>query len=201
MSPHLGADGLVQVTCRPVHLNFLTVFTSLACYIGRTPLLPPITACCWAGRGEGCRPRNTWRPPTLVGSPVFSSAQDVNSPSSPACATLPQGRTHTRRFEDPHGSARRLLTARLWGPHLLATVRTVSNYAELRSFRLNMCIDAPECTTSSLSSGFIADGGGRHHTSESEKKVALSFSLSLKMFLASLHASPRAHRSCLRVSS
>ena len=33
------------------------------------------------------------------------------------------------------------------------------------------------------------------------EKVAWSFSLSLKIFLANLHASPRAHRSCLSVSS
>ena len=37
----------------------------------RTPLLPPITAGCWAGIGEDCRPRTTWRPLTLAGSPVL----------------------------------------------------------------------------------------------------------------------------------
>ena len=63
-----------------------------------------------------------------------------------------------------------------------------------------MCIDAPESTTNSLSSGFIKDGAGTHH-SVGEKKVALSFSLSFETFLSNLHASPRAHRSRLSVSS
>ena len=56
-------------------------------------------------------------------------------------------------------------------------------------------------TTNSLTLVFIKDGAGRHHSLVSEKKVALSFSLSFKIFLASLHASPREHRSCLAVSS
>ena len=64
----------------------------------------------------------------------------------------------------------------------------VSNSAEFRSFLLNMCIDAPESTTNSLSSGFIADGAGRHQTSVSEKKEASHVSagtslLSLSLFL------------------
>ena len=49
----------------------------------------------------------------------------------------------------------------------------VSNSAEFKSFLLIMCIDAPEATTNSLSSGFIVDGAGRHQTSEGEKNVAL----------------------------
>ena len=91
-------------------------------------------------------------------------------------------RTHTAS-----GSSqvrRRLSTARLGDPISLATVmrfhkiRTVSNSAQLRSFRLNMCIDAPASTKNSLSSGFITDAAGRHHTSVSEKKPPLSFVLS-----------------------
>ena len=63
-----------------------------------------------------------------------------------------------------------------------------------------MCMLALE-STDSLSSGFIADGRGKLHSLVGEKKVALSVSLSFKMFLASLHASPRAHRSSLSISS
>ena len=36
--------------------------------------------------------------------------------------------------------------------------------AEFKSFLLIMCIDAPESTTNSPSSGFIADGAGTHHS-------------------------------------
>ena len=76
---------------------------------------------------------------------------------------------------------------------LLETL-TVSNSAEFRSFLLDVCMDAPESTTNSLSSGFILDGAGRHDSLVSEKKVALSVSLSFTIFLANLHASPRAQR-------
>ena len=37
----------------------------------RTPLLPPITAGCWAGVSEDCRLRTTLRPLTLASSLVF----------------------------------------------------------------------------------------------------------------------------------
>ena len=40
-----------------------------------------------------------------------------------------------------------------------------------------MCIDAPESTTNSLSSGLTVDGEGRHHFSEGEKNAALFFLL------------------------
>ena len=76
-----------------------------------------------------------------------------------------------------------------------------SNSAESKSFLLNMCMLAPVSTTNSLSSSFITDGAGRHHWLVGEYNVALSVSLSLKIFLANLHASPRAHRSCLSISS
>ena len=59
-----------------------------------------------------------------------------------------------------------------------------------------MCMLAPESTRNSLSSGFIADGAGRHYSLVGEKRVTLSVSLSFKIFLANLHASPRTHRSC-----
>ena len=78
---------------------------------------------------------------------------------------------------------------------------TVSNSAEFRSFLLNMCVLAPESTTNCLPSGFMGDGSSKLHSLAGEKKVVLSVSLSFKMFLANLHASPRAHRSCLSISS
>ena len=40
-------------------------------------------------------------------------------------------------------------------------------------WRLTICILAPESTTNSRSSGFLADGAGRHHSVVSEKKVSL----------------------------
>ena len=83
---------------------------------------------------------------------------------------------------------------------LLETL-TVSNSAEFRSLLLNMCMLAPESSTNSLSSGFVADGAERLRSLVSEKKVALSFAFSFKILLANPHASPRAHRSCLSISS
>ena len=37
VSPHSGADGLVQGELPPISPEFLTVFTSLACYLGALP--------------------------------------------------------------------------------------------------------------------------------------------------------------------
>ena len=48
----------------------------------------------------------------------------------------------------------------------------ISISALLKSFLLIMCIDAPESTTNSLSSGFNVDAG-RQVFSEGEKNVAL----------------------------
>ena len=76
----------------------------------------------------------------------------------------------------------------------------VSNSAEFKSFLLIMCIDA-QSTANSLSSGLRFDGAGRHQFSEGEKNAVLSFSFNFRMFLASLHAASRAHRSCHSVSS
>ena len=91
-------------------------------------------------------------------------------------------RTHAT--SGPSRVRRRLSTARLGDPISVATVmgfleiRTVSNSAQLRSIRLNMCIHAPASTQNSLSSGLITDAAGRHHTSVSEKKLPLSFASS-----------------------
>ena len=51
----------------------------------------------------------------------------------------------------------------------------ISILALLKSFLLIMCIDSPESTTNSLSSGLIVDGEGRHQVSEGEKNVVLCF--------------------------
>ena len=90
-----------------------TVFTSLACYPGAPLAATENTAGCWAGVGEDCRLRTTWRPLTLAGSPVPPCAslevlatparrvprQDVNSPFIPCvCRPSDQRCAHTRRF-------------------------------------------------------------------------------------------------------
>ena len=74
----------------------------------------------------------------------------------------------------------------------LLDVVKVTNSVEFKSFLLIMCIDAPESTTNSLSSGLRIDGAGRHQFSEGEKNAVLSFSLNFRIFLASLHAASRA---------
>ena len=50
-----------------------------------------------------------------------------------------------------------------------------------------LCIDAPESTTNSRSSG-LRDDAGRHLFSEGEKNVALSCPFIFNTLLASLHA-------------
>ena len=76
----------------------------------------------------------------------------------------------------------------------------VSISASLKSFLLIMCIDAPESTTNSLSSGFNVDAG-RHLFSGDEKNVALFSPLIFKTLLANFHAASRAACSCHSVSS
>ena len=66
---------------------------------------------------------------------------------------------------------------------------------------LSMCIDAPQSTTNSLSSGFFEGGAGDDQTSEGETNVTLSLSLTLWTFLAKSNASLRAHLSSYRISS
>ena len=67
-------------------------------------------------------------------------------------------------------------------------------------FLLIICIDAPESTTNSLSSGFRFDAS-KHLFAKSEKNVALSCSFILNTLLASFHAASRAACSCHSVSS
>ena len=76
----------------------------------------------------------------------------------------------------------------------------VSISASFKSFLLIICIDAPESTTNSLSSGFNVDAG-RHLFSGGEKNVALSGSFNFNTLLASFHAASRAPCSCHSVSS
>ena len=72
----------------------------------------------------------------------------------------------------------------------------VSISASLKSFfLLIICIDAPESTTNSRSSGFNVDAGG-HLFSGDEKNVALWCSFNLNTLLASFHAASRAPWSC-----
>ena len=122
MSPHSGADGLVQAELPPTSPEFLTVFTSLACSPWRTCRV-----------GEDCRPRTTWRPLTLAGSPAlpplrltggFCHAdktvprQDVNS-SFPSLRVPPMDQrcSHTRRFGTLAGPPPPV-KPKPWGPHL-----------------------------------------------------------------------------------
>ena len=94
VSPHPGADGLVQSELPPCRW-ILTVFTSLACYPG-DPVDVSDKRLAWAGVGEYSRPRTTWCPLTLACSPVF-----------PPCAThwrystTPTGRYHGRTLVRP----------------------------------------------------------------------------------------------------
>ena len=77
----------------------------------------------------------------------------------------------------------------------------VSISASFKSFLLIICIDAPESTTNSRSSGLRFDCAGRHLFSDGEKNVALFFSFNLNTLLASFHAASRAPCSCHSVSS
>ena len=76
----------------------------------------------------------------------------------------------------------------------------VSISASLKSFLLIICIDTPELTTNSRSSGQRFDAG-RHLFSEGEKTVALSCSFNFNTLLASFHAASRAPCFCHSVSS
>ena len=68
--------------------------------------------------------------------------------------------------------ALKLMTGACWD---CSRRRHYNNSVECSSFLLNMCMDAQESTTNSLSSSFITDGAGRNHSLVNEKKVALSF--------------------------
>ena len=61
----------------------------------------------------------------------------------------------------------------------LLDVVTVSILAEFTSFSQIMCVDAPESTTNSLSSGLRVHAG-RHLFSEGEKNAVLFFSFNFR---------------------
>ena len=100
----------------------LTVFTSLACFPGRTSRI-----------SGDCHPRTTWRPLTLfwatqffllcVSLEVFATSTGryhgrmLNHPSSPACATLLSRCLHTRRFGTLASPPPPVMDMP-WGPHL-----------------------------------------------------------------------------------
>ena len=74
VSPHSGADGLVQGWAAAHFTWILTVFTSFACYPGRTSRI-----------GEDCRYRTTWRPLTsLAMRPSFPTPQGLRSVRHPS---------------------------------------------------------------------------------------------------------------------
>ena len=78
---------------------------------------------------------------------------------------------------------------------------TVSSSAAFRSFQPTRCTEAPESTSNSHFSCFVEDGARKNQTSEGEKNTAFCLSLSVCILLAQYHASLRAHRSCVDVSS
>ena len=71
VSPHSGADGLVQGELPPFFCPECWPFSPALPVTLTHTLLPPLTADSWAGIGEDCRRRTTRRPLTLAGSPVL----------------------------------------------------------------------------------------------------------------------------------
>ena len=61
-------------------------------------------------------------------------------------------------------------------------------------FLLIMCIDAPESTTKSLTSGLIADGEGRHLYFPKVRRKLFYLSPNFRIHLAIFHAASRAYR-------
>ena len=80
--------------------------------------------------------------------------------------------------------------------------RRASNSCELNFFQLNMCMDAPESTTNSRSSGLFFRRRCQHYPCFG-RRVERCFVLVLELvdFFAKSHASPGAHLSCCKVSS
>ena len=145
MSPHSGADCLVQAELPPTSPEILTVFTSLACSPGASPYCHRNTAGCWAGIGEDCRPRTTWRPLTLFGQPGSHSfathwrychadetvpRQDVNS-SFPSCVCHPIGKVFAlTQVRDPRESAAACCALALGTPSTWPRTSDVVNMLE-----------------------------------------------------------------------
>ena len=122
---------LSRVSCRPCHLNFDRFYQP--CLLPwRNPLMPPKHD--WLlGReiGEDCRPRTTWRPLTLAGSPVLPPLRLTGGSATPtgryhgrtlihpSPLRVPPNRTqvfaHTQ-VRDPRESAA-ACCEHAWGPH------------------------------------------------------------------------------------
>ena len=83
----------------------------------------------------------------------------------------------------------------------LLDVLMVSTSAELRSLLLTICMLAPESTTNSFSSSFMVDAAGIIHSFCTRTEWSFVLFFELVNVLARFHALPRAHRSCLSVSS
>ena len=74
LSPQQCSLGLAASLPEDVRVKFEEWYSSVeieACYPGAFPYCHRYTAGCWAGIGEDCRPRTTWRPLTLAGSPAL----------------------------------------------------------------------------------------------------------------------------------
>ena len=80
-------------------------------------------------------------------------------------------------------------------------IRRVSVSSELKSFLPSICIDAPESTTNSRSSGDFEVCAGVALAARGEKNVALSVFLSLWTVFAKYYATLRTHLSWCKVSS
>ena len=130
MSPHSGADGLVQGELPPIHLN-IDRFHEPCLLPWRTPLLPPKHG--WLGQGQVRTvvpvPRDDHLP--FLGSPVLPPSRLTGGiakptrryhgrmlihPSSPPCATLLGKCLHTRRFGTLASPPPPVLHMP-WGPH------------------------------------------------------------------------------------
>ena len=124
MSPHLGADGLVQGELPLIPPEFLTVFTSLACYLGAlpgyvrtvgSPYHVAATYPFWAARlFLLCVSWEVFATPTKR-----YHGRMLIRPSSSACATPRQG-VCTHSGSGPSRVRRRLLSTCLGDPISLA---------------------------------------------------------------------------------
>ena len=135
----------------------------------------------------------------LIGiSVIFAESSRTAGVSSRICTVTNESRSWTYAVASSFVCTSPLAVITAVG---FLDTRIVSSSTEFRSFLLRMCIEAPESTTNSPSSGVVKDGAGRHQSSESDKNATLHFSLSLRILLAISHATLLAHRSCFKVSS
>ena len=142
MSLHSGADGLVQCGAAAQHLSS-DRFHQPCLLPWHTPNCHRNTAGCWAGIGEDCHPRTTWRPLTLAGSPdlppsrltggIATSTRRYHGrmlihPSPPACATSKHKGVCTHAGSGPSRVCHRLFWACLADPTTLVTQNRLLQY-------------------------------------------------------------------------